>query len=34
MGRGSRPIRRWRNDRQRKKKARELRTAERKAEKK
>jgi hypothetical protein len=34
MGRGSRPIRRWRNDRQRKKKARERRTAERKAKKK
>jgi hypothetical protein len=27
MGRGSRPIRRWRNDRQRKKKAREKRKA-------
>jgi hypothetical protein len=33
MGRGSRPIRRWKNDRQRKKKARERRTAEQKAEK-
>jgi hypothetical protein len=27
MGRGARPIRRWRNDRQRKKKAREKRKA-------
>jgi hypothetical protein len=32
MGRGSRPLKRWRNDRQRKKKARERRRAsERKA---
>jgi hypothetical protein len=28
MGRGSRPIRRWKNDRQRKKKAREKRQAQ------
>jgi hypothetical protein len=27
VGRGSRPVRRWKNDRQRKKKARERRTA-------
>jgi hypothetical protein len=27
MGRGSRPIKRWRNDRQRKKKARERKSA-------
>jgi hypothetical protein len=34
VGRGSRPIRRWKNDRQRKKKARERRTAAQQAEKK
>jgi hypothetical protein len=34
MGRGSRPIKRWKNDRQRKKKARDRRAAEQKAEKK
>jgi hypothetical protein len=28
MGRGSRPTKRWKNDRQRKKKARERKTAE------
>jgi len=28
MGRGSRPIRRWKNDRQRKKKARERKNAQ------
>jgi hypothetical protein len=34
MGRGSRPTKRWKNDRQRKKKARERRLAEQKADKK
>jgi hypothetical protein len=34
MGRGSRPIRRWKNDRQRKKKARERKNAAPQAEKK
>jgi hypothetical protein len=34
MGRGSRPIRRWKNDRQRKKKERERRTAAQQAPKK
>jgi hypothetical protein len=34
MGRGSRPIRRWKNDRQRKKKARERRQAAERAAKK
>jgi hypothetical protein len=34
MGRGSRPIKRWRNDRQRKKKARKQRTAAQRTEKK
>jgi hypothetical protein len=34
VGRGSRPIRRWKKDRQRKKKARERRTATQRTEKK
>jgi hypothetical protein len=34
MGRGSRPIKRWKNDRQRKKKARERRAAAERATKK
>jgi hypothetical protein len=33
MGRGSRPLKRWRNDRQRKKKAREKRKAQQAAKK-
>jgi hypothetical protein len=33
MGRGSIPVRRWRNDRQRKKKAREKRKAQARAKK-
>jgi hypothetical protein len=34
MGRGSRPIKRWKNDRQRKKKARERKQAAEQAQKK
>jgi hypothetical protein len=34
MGRGSRPIKRWKNDRQRKKKARERKHAAERAQKK